>query len=63
MRAVTNLTEMAEFFQSSSKSQEAKRVVGVAPRFWLPGDTYEQALARQQASFSKIAAKKKAGAL
>ena len=53
----TNLTEMAEFFPTTSKPQEAPKVVrGVAPRFWLPGDTYEQALGRQQANLDRIKA-------
>lgn len=49
----TNLTELAGFFPANpAAKQPSRRVMGVAPRFWQPGDTYEQALVRQQASFA-----------
>ena len=52
MNKVTNLSELAYCF--GSQKREPQRVRGVAARFWKPGDTYEQALARQQESFERI---------
>lgn len=52
----TNLSELGYVF-ADDRQTTPQRVVGVAPRFWRPGDTYEQALARQKASFDRIAAK------
>lgn len=54
MNKVTNLSELAYCFGSQKREQETQRVRGVAARFWQPGDTYEQALARQQESFERI---------
>ena len=53
---VTNLTELSYCFGTQRK-EEPTVVRGVAARFWLPGDTYEQALARQQESFERIKAR------
>lgn len=50
----TNLTELAEFFPSNQRKKSAQTVTAIADRFWLPGDTYEQALARQQINFERI---------
>lgn len=51
---VTNISELAYCLGTQKREQEPHRVRGVAARFWLPGDTYEQALARQQESFERI---------
>ena len=51
----TNITEMAEFFPAYGKQQsQPTKATGVASRFWQPGDTYEQALARQQKSWDAL---------
>ena len=58
---ITNITEMAEFFPSSGKQQsQPTKATGVASRFWQPGDTYEQALARQQKSWADLGIRIKA---
>ena len=54
---VTNLSELAYCLGTQKREHEPYRVRGVAARFWLPGDTYEQALARQQESFERIKAR------
>jgi len=54
----TNITELAYCLSADSKAKESPvKVCGVASRFWKPGDTYEQALARQQASLERIQAR------
>jgi hypothetical protein len=57
---VTNLTELAYCFSCHPASTTVSRVRGLAARFRLPGESIEQGLARQQASFDRIAAKAKA---
>jgi hypothetical protein len=52
----TNLTELAYVFADQKKIKAAP-VKGIAARFWMPGDTYEQALARSEAAFAEIEAK------
>ena len=52
---VTNVTELAYCLSASGNAKESpEKVCGVASRFWHDGDTYEQALARQQDSFDRI---------
>lgn len=57
----TNLTELAEFFPAAgvrvSRSKAPVKVTAVSSRYWLPGDTYQQALARQQEARAKLEAK------
>jgi hypothetical protein len=50
----TNVTELAGFFPASQQTQAPQRAVAIASRFWLPGDTYEQALQRQQESMRRL---------
>ena len=69
MQNKTNISELAQFFPGSTPVSRSKTVTvrGVASRFWLPGDTYEQALARQAEARAhldaKIAARKLAAAV
>jgi len=56
----TNLTELAAYFPGSSplsRSKEPAKVTAVASRYWLPGDTYRQALARQEQARAALDAK------
>lgn len=56
----TNLSELSEFFPGSSRllrSSAPVKVTAVSSRYWLPGDTYQQALARQQEARVKLEAK------
>jgi hypothetical protein len=62
MKVKSNIAELAEFFPSSgstrvSRSSSPVKVTAVSSRYWLPGDTYQQALARQQAAMAKLEAK------
>ena len=58
---ITIITEMAEFFPVYGKQQsQPTKATGVASRFWQPGDTYEQALARQQKSWHDLGQRIKA---
>ena len=61
MNDKTNITELARFFPANgstplSRSKTAK-VTAVASRYWLPGDTYQQALARQEQARAELDAK------
>lgn len=62
----TPITELNAFFPAAGKPAPApKRAVLVAPRFWKPGMTYQQAVAAQQAYWDEVAARaaaKKGGA-
>ena len=49
---VTNLTELAEFFPASVTHKGITKVRGVSG--WQPGETYEQALARQRLRTARI---------
>lgn len=54
----THLTEMAEFFPVTTRAQPQPQTARLVPaRFWRPGDTHEQAIARQDASIQKLKAK------
>lgn len=56
----TNITELAAFFPGStrvSRSKEPTKVTAVSSRYWLPGDTYRQALARQEQARADLEAK------
>ena len=54
----TNITELAYCIGTQHK-QTTTKTTGVASRFWHQGDTYEQALARQQENFNRIQSKSK----
>lgn len=57
----TNLTELAEYFPATAqRSKPADKVTAVSSRFWFPGDTYRQALARQEQARAALEAKIKA---
>jgi hypothetical protein len=59
----TSITEMAQFFPTSNGSTRLSRcnapvkVTAVSSRYWMPGDTYQQALTRQQEARVKLEAK------
>jgi hypothetical protein len=58
---MTNIAEMAQFFPAQpARAQAATKVTAVASRYWLPGDTYRQALARQEQARAELDAKIKA---
>ena len=50
--ATTNLTEMADYFPTSSKTNLPQRVTGVPSL--LPGETLEQAIARRAENAKRI---------
>jgi hypothetical protein len=49
MKDATNLTELAQFFPTNPAPKQPQTVTLVAARFWKPGESYHQALARQRA--------------
>jgi hypothetical protein len=57
MTEKTNLTDLAFIGAPETSQKRAAPVKGIAARFWRPGDTYEQALARSEAAFAEIEAK------
>lgn len=62
MKVKSNIAELAEFFPASGGTQYTRgsqpiKVTAVSSRYWLPGDTYMQALARQQEARAKLEAK------
>jgi len=54
----TPITELDEYFHDDQPPKQAKVVTLVAPRFWKPGDTYQQAMAKQDAYMASIKAKR-----
>ena len=60
MSDTTHLSEMAVFFPVGAREEVKPQSVvirPVPPRFWQPGDTHEQALARQQKNMKMLKAK------
>jgi hypothetical protein len=64
MNDKTNITELARFFPANGSAplyrSKTAKVTAVASRYWLPGDTYQQALARQEQARAELDAKIKA---